>query len=214
MDQISRMEGGAKTPRVLPIVVIGGEEFYVDAAREELWQVRNPANQIPFGDFYPEGDGGVDGGVDGGKGRGRHRSGYGFATGFKFLYHIKRCCPPSNSKELWKNLKQYYWVSLPALNELDPEGIALRYNIPIECLTGQVDMAKHSDRVSAAVSRKRRTRKLIAKLKQVTARDFKMGGLLEGLTGLDGLGAFGGKGESADKSMSGAGNGSGALGWV
>lgn len=40
--------------RALPIVGIDGVYFYVDAEREELWQVDSPENCISFNVFHPQ----------------------------------------------------------------------------------------------------------------------------------------------------------------
>ncbi|SEA33068.1 hypothetical protein SAMN05192529_1147 [Arachidicoccus rhizosphaerae] len=96
--------------RRLPVVDIQGVEFYIDAARERLWQVKRPGNQIPFGVIQA------------------------CKSGFRFLYHKKKCCYPLSKLNVLRHLSSYAWVNLPALMELDPVGLALRYGIPLEAL--------------------------------------------------------------------------------
>ena len=96
--------------RRLPIVDIQGVEFYIDAARERLWQIQKPANQTPFAVIQA------------------------CQKGFRFLYHKKKCCCARSKLNVLRHLNSYAWVNLPALTELDPVGLAIRYDIPLEAL--------------------------------------------------------------------------------
>ncbi|WP_461789472.1 hypothetical protein [Pedobacter sp.] len=96
--------------RQLPTVDILGTIFCVDVLREELWQQEAPANRIPFAVFDQEGN------------------------GYTFLYDLERKGAPQDKSGIREMGDRYRWVTLPALMELDPEGIALKYNIPVEVL--------------------------------------------------------------------------------
>lgn len=96
--------------RQLPLVDVRGTEFYVDVIHDELWQKGNPDNKIPFGVFDQDGD------------------------GYTFLYDLETKTTPGRSEELTEIKTSYVWVTLKALMELDPEGIALKYNIPLSVL--------------------------------------------------------------------------------
>lgn len=96
--------------RTMPIAVIAGVDFYVDAAREELRQIDNPANLVPFTKF---------------------RS---CSQGFRFRYDKNELGFSKVTKTFDQQLISGSWVCLPALMELDPEGISLRYGIPLEDL--------------------------------------------------------------------------------
>jgi hypothetical protein len=93
--------------RQLPTVDIAGTSFYVDVLHEELRQKDNPENRISFNVFDQDGD------------------------GYTFLYDRKWKNDPEN-RELMED--SFQWVTLPALMELDPEGIAQKYHIPLEVL--------------------------------------------------------------------------------
>ncbi len=93
--------------RPLPTVEIAGTAFYVDVLHEELRQKDNPENRISFNVFDQDGD------------------------GYTFLYDWKRKNVAENSKQMEEG---FQWVTLPALMELDPEGIAQKYHIPLEVL--------------------------------------------------------------------------------
>ncbi|MEE1946411.1 hypothetical protein VRU48_14905 [Pedobacter sp. KR3-3] len=96
--------------RQLPIVEILGTAFYVDVQRDELREKANANNQIPFSVFDQEGD------------------------GYTFLYDVQRKSIPEDTTVINELGTRYQWVTLPALMELDPEGIALKYDIPLEIL--------------------------------------------------------------------------------
>ncbi len=96
--------------RQLPIVDILGTPFCVDVQREELWQQHRPDNRIPFTAFDQEGN------------------------GYTFLYDLEKKAIPEDREEIAELGDRYKWVTLPALMELDPEGIALKYHIPLEIL--------------------------------------------------------------------------------
>ena len=93
--------------RQLPIVDIAGTAFYVDVLHEQLRQKDNPENRISFNVFDQDGD------------------------GYTFLYDGKRKNVPGSREQMEDG---FQWVTLPALMELDPEGIALKYHIPLEVL--------------------------------------------------------------------------------
>jgi hypothetical protein len=93
--------------RQLPKVDIAGTAFYVDVLHEELRQQDNPDNRISFNVFDQDGD------------------------GYTFLYDCKRMNIPVNREQMEDS---FQWVTLPALMELDPEGIAQKYHIPLEIL--------------------------------------------------------------------------------
>ena len=86
---------------------IAGTAFFVDVMHEELRQQDNPENRISFNVFNQEGD------------------------GYTFLYDRKRKNVPENPTQMEDGFE---WVTLPALMELDPEGIALKYDIPLDIL--------------------------------------------------------------------------------
>jgi len=96
--------------RQLPIVDIAGTPFYVDVLHDELRQKDNPGNSIPFGVFDQDGD------------------------GYTFLYDSRRKGIPENRADLEHMEDGLQWVTIPALMELDPEGIALKYDIPLSIL--------------------------------------------------------------------------------
>ncbi|WP_214072599.1 hypothetical protein [Mucilaginibacter sp. dw_454] len=93
--------------RPLPTVDIAGTAFYVDVLHEELRQKDNPENRFSFNVFDQDGD------------------------GYTFLYDRKRKNVPENREQMEDS---FQWVTLPALMELDPEGIAQKYHIPLEIL--------------------------------------------------------------------------------
>lgn len=96
--------------RKLTTVDILGILFEVDASREELRQQNNGGNRIPFHVFQQDGD------------------------GYRFLYDLEHKCLALSKKAVLEAPEQFCWVIVPALMELDPEGIAMRYEIPIEAL--------------------------------------------------------------------------------
>ncbi|OJV52272.1 MAG: hypothetical protein BGO31_05425 [Bacteroidetes bacterium 43-16] len=96
--------------RKLTTVEIKGTVFEVDAFREVLRQADDRHNTIPFQVFDKEGD------------------------GYRLLYDPLTRNIPRSKKAVLADPDRYCWVILPALMELDPEGIALRYEIPLEVL--------------------------------------------------------------------------------
>jgi len=96
--------------RKLSTVDIMGTLFEVDASREELRQKDDALNRIPFHVFDQEGD------------------------GYRFLYDPQHKNLPVSKKAIMEAPEMFCWVIVPALMELDPEGIAMRYDIPIEVL--------------------------------------------------------------------------------
>lgn len=96
--------------RQLPVVDIAGTPFYVDVLREELRQQDDPHNSISFNEFDQDGN------------------------GYTFLYDKGRKNVPDSKVDL-KHMEPWLeWVTIPALMELDPEGIALKYDIPLAVL--------------------------------------------------------------------------------
>lgn len=95
--------------RQLPIVHIAGTAFYVDVLREWLQQQSNPVNRISFDAFTQE------------------------RNGYTFIYDNMRRNAAAEGADL-SDERRFCSITLPALMELDPEGIALKYNIPIEVL--------------------------------------------------------------------------------
>ena len=94
----------------LPVVDIKGTSFYVDVLHEELRQKDNSQNRISFNAFEQEGD------------------------GYTFLYDtVSKNVSPQTISDT-ETESRFCWVTLPALMELDPEGIALKYDIPLEVL--------------------------------------------------------------------------------
>ena len=96
--------------RQIPIVDVAGTSFYVDVLREELRQTDDPGNRISFNVFDQEGN------------------------GYTFLYDKSRKNVPLDIASITKLEYPYQWITLPALMELDPEGIALKYDIPLSVL--------------------------------------------------------------------------------
>lgn len=96
--------------RQLPVVDIAGTPFYVDVLREELRQQDDPHNSISFNEFDQDGN------------------------GYTFLYDKQRKNVPASKVDLKHMEPWLQWVTIPALMELDPEGIALKYDIPLAVL--------------------------------------------------------------------------------
>lgn len=96
--------------RQRPVVDVRGTAFYVDVLHEDLRQKGNEKNRISFNAFYQEGD------------------------GYTFLYDTQLLNTPEDPSVISEYGDRYVWVTLPALMELDPVGIALKYNIPLEVL--------------------------------------------------------------------------------
>lgn len=87
-----------------------GTPFFVDVQRDELWQKADPHNRIPFSVFDQDGN------------------------GYTFLYDTLNRNAPQDKNGIEELGERYCWVTLPALMELDPEGIALKYGIPLSVL--------------------------------------------------------------------------------
>ncbi|TDX00502.1 hypothetical protein [Dinghuibacter silviterrae] len=92
--------------RKLPVVEVAGICFYIDVMREELRQVDNSKNTISFNFFRQEGD------------------------GYVFLYDVGARRARQRNEEF--DGAVVCWAMLPALMELDPQGLADKYDIPIE----------------------------------------------------------------------------------
>lgn len=113
--------------RELPIADIDGVDFYVDAEREELRQVDSHDNCIPFSVFHARNN------------------------GYYFIYNRKSRCWAWDKSYINGHIGDHLWVTLPALMELDPEGMALRYEIPLEMLSPD-SLPKPPKRVTALLS--------------------------------------------------------------
>lgn len=96
--------------RQLPIVDIAGTPFYVDVLQDELRQQDDSDNRIPFHVFDQ------------------------IEEGYTFLYDKERKNVPEGRKRLTRMEPHFIWITLPALMELDPEGIAIKYHIPLDIL--------------------------------------------------------------------------------
>jgi len=111
--------------RQLPLVDIAGTAFYIDVQKEELRQKEDAGSRIPFSVFDLDGN------------------------GYTFLYDKELRRAAENRNLIAEAGNRYEWVTLPALMELDPLGIALKYGIPIEVLCDGVqqssDQALQSD---------------------------------------------------------------------
>lgn len=107
--------------RQLPHVDIAGTPFFVDVLHEELQQQDNRRNTISFDVFQQDGD------------------------GYSFLYdkESKKAVEEESIEAVEHG--RYEWVTLPALMELDPVGIALKYDIPIEVLCPEMAGMKIQD---------------------------------------------------------------------
>lgn len=103
--------------RQLPIVEIEKTLFFVDVLHEELRQKGNTDNRISFNAFDQEGD------------------------GYTFLYDRERknTPDPEELNDLIENKDRFVWITLPALMELDPVGIALKYDIPLHVLCPEIE---------------------------------------------------------------------------
>lgn len=107
--------------RQLPLVDIAGTPFYVDVLHDELRQKDNPKNRISFNVFDQDGD------------------------GYTFLYDTATKNVPGPVDELPQMKESYQWVTLKALMELDPRGIALKYKIPISILCPELDEEEENE---------------------------------------------------------------------
>lgn len=96
--------------RKLTTIDLKGTFFEVDAYWEILCQKDDRKNRIPFHSFEREGD------------------------GYRLLFDTVLKNIPENRETVVQDPDRYCWVIIPALMELDPEGIALRYDIPMEVL--------------------------------------------------------------------------------
>jgi len=96
--------------RKLPLVDLQGTAFFVDVLSDHLMERDNLKNRIPFEAFQQEGN------------------------GYKILYDLERKNIAQNPTEITDFGGRYQWVTLQALMELDPEGIAMKYDIPIQVL--------------------------------------------------------------------------------
>src|SRR5690625_2132524 len=95
--------------RKLPIAEIAGTSFYVDVLRKELRQTDDASNRISFNELSES------------------------TGGYSFIYDKKTKNVPDENKE--DNAEDWVKVTLPALMELDPMGIAEKYGIPIEVVS-------------------------------------------------------------------------------
>lgn len=102
--------------RKLPIAEIAGTSFYVDVIREELRQANNDQNRISFNELTES------------KG------------GYSFIYDTRTKNVPENSATTRNEPGNMVRVTLPALMELDPVGLAEKYGIPIEILASGAEV--------------------------------------------------------------------------
>lgn len=102
--------------RQLPVLDLKGTDFFVDVLHEELQQKSNPENRISFNAFYQEGD------------------------GYTLLYDHELKNTPDDPSSITENNGRYEWITIPALMELDPVGIALKYDIPLDILCPDLDV--------------------------------------------------------------------------
>lgn len=107
--------------RQLPIVDIAGTAFYVDVLHDELWQQDDPQNRISFNEFDQDGN------------------------GYTFLYDSRIKNTPDNRADHQHMEEEMQWVTLPALMELDPEGVALKYDIPLSILCPDIKTLTEED---------------------------------------------------------------------
>lgn len=103
--------------RQLPLINIDGTTFLVDVINDCLRQQSDMENRIPFEVFEQRGD------------------------GYSFLYD-RRLKSAATDQEVPGDHKRYKKITLPALMELDPEGIALKYHIPLAILCPEKMMDK------------------------------------------------------------------------
>lgn len=96
--------------RQLPTVDIKETGFYVDIMNEQLRQCDDASNRISFNAFDQDGN------------------------GYTFLFDKVTKNTPKDLEGVTMDADRYEWITLPALMELDPLGIALKYNIPVEIL--------------------------------------------------------------------------------
>ena len=95
--------------RLLPLIDIAGAEFFVDVVAEQLRQKENPKNRIPF-EVFDEDEG-----------------------GYSFVYDTHQLNVADEGADI-DNDTRYIRITLPALMELDAEGIAIKYGIPLHVL--------------------------------------------------------------------------------
>lgn len=111
--------------RQLPLVDLAGTAFCVDVLAEELRQKDNPGNRISFNHFALTG------------------------KGYRILFDKKKKCAVENRDRVSLPDPRYEWVILPALMELDAEGIALKYGIPLSVLRPQQDTTPPEEQETA-----------------------------------------------------------------
>jgi hypothetical protein len=102
--------------RKLPIAEIARTSFYVDVLREELRQTDDAENRISFNELFDS------------KG------------GYSFIYDTRTKNVPENGSAAEIESGSLVKVTLPALMELDPVGIAEKYGIPIEILASGTEV--------------------------------------------------------------------------
>lgn len=107
--------------RQLPIEIIHGTSFFVDVIAEELRQIDEPANRIPFDVFFEDGN------------------------GYTFLYDTVTKTSVIDEDEELVQMGRYVWVTMKALMELDPEGISIKYGIPLSVLSSDYRVSDEVD---------------------------------------------------------------------
>lgn len=100
--------------RKLPIAEIAGTSFYVDVKREELRQTDDAGNRISFNELAEN------------------------KKGYSFVYDTRKKNVPDRHSE--DDRERTIRVTLPALMELDPAGLAEKYGIPVEVFASAAQM--------------------------------------------------------------------------
>lgn len=104
--------------RKLPVVEIAGTSFYVDVLREELRQKDKPGNRISFNELSE------------------------CKEGYRFIYDIRVKNVSDKESDAGGDTGHLLKVILPALMELDPVGLAEKYDIPVEIFASDAGMPK------------------------------------------------------------------------
>ncbi|MDQ1803077.1 hypothetical protein RAH57_03710 [Chryseobacterium sp. CKR4-1] len=103
---------------IQPVINIEESEFVVDVNNFLLWEKNNPHNTIQFSDMKDTGD------------------------GYEFEY-----CRDDKNIPFFFYSDNSVMVKLPALIELDPEGMAMKYNFSVQDFKGKTDFDIMVDKV-------------------------------------------------------------------
>jgi hypothetical protein len=98
--------------RKQPVFTIEGTDFYVDIDQQVLVQIENVDNRISFINHMQD-----------------------FGTHYQLLYDKEA----AGAKQQVFDPKQIVTISVPPLTQLDPEGMAGKYGLPISQLCGKTD---------------------------------------------------------------------------